>query len=272
MTLQRALASVVGFASLLAVGLVGCAAPPEDAAAAEDEDLSKQTAYEYSCSNGSPTVLETKAFKLTVADGHMRFDDTHGENTGKRDRSYKTPKNTSRARYTGFDWGDDCDFKMVVDTSAMTGKAKIELRAQCSRDDEFRQDVFSCVSPKKTRLNIRPPAPITPPPATGPAANTKKWACTATGDDSFAPTLGLQVTGEAIRIMGEFDWEGTRDETYKSRSGANIGYDNFDYGGDCELTAVVESKILEANTTQATLKVRCRADDFQQYAYACKPQ
>jgi hypothetical protein len=269
MTVRMKLGALV---SLVSVGLVACAAPEGDTVAAEDDDLNKQAAYEYTCNNDSPTVLEKKSFKLTVADGHMRFDDAYGENTGARDRSYKSPKNTSRARYTGFGWGDDCDFKMVVDAAAFSGKSSIELRAQCASDDEFRQDVFSCKSPKKTRLSIKPPTPITPPPITGPAANTKKWSCSATGDDSFASTLGLQVTADAIRISGEFDWEGSRDKSYKSRSGANMGFDNFDYGGDCELTAVVEAKILEANATSASLKVRCRADDFQQYAYSCKPQ
>lgn len=256
----------------LLLGAAACAASPSDDGATSDEDLVRQSAFEYTCRAAAErTVLDKDTFTLTVADGNLRFDGGYGVSTGARDRTYRSPKNTSRARYTGFDWGDDCAFKLVVDAAALAGKESVQLRAQCATEDEFRQDLFACGSPKKVRLDVRPPAPTPPSPGPVVPTNAKKWTCTATGDAGFGKQLGLKVTDKAIRIEGEFDWEGTRDTGYRSKNGATIAFDGFDYGGDCELSAVVDAKILSSEVTSAALKVRCRGESLEQYAYTCKP-
>lgn len=269
-TASHRLAHLVRFV-VFSVGVAACSAAAADDDVTNDDDLTGQAAYQYACrATTSRTVLDTETFTLTVADGHLRFDGGHGTVTGARDRAYRSPKNTSRARYSGFDWGDDCTFKLVVDATALAGKGGVTLRAQCSTEDEFRQDIFACGSPKKTRLDVKP-APATPVAEPILPASAKQWICRATSESGFGPQLGLQVTEKAIRIKGEFDWEGSRDAGYKSKSGATIAFDGFDYGGDCELSAIVDAKILSAGTTSAALKVRCRGESFEQYAYTCKP-
>ncbi len=252
--------------------MAACSSSEEADPASESDELS-QRATEYTCRIGTARILESAEMKVTVADGHMRFVDVYGPNTGERDRSYRAPTNTQRVRYDGFEYGGDCNFRIVMDASALRGAASPQMRVQCSTDEEFMQDLYTCDSPRATRLNVRPPGPVTPPPPVVPSRDAKKWDCISTEGRILEDSVTLQIEDAGMRLVADdLEYEGVRDRDYRSRAGSWFEYEDFDYGGDCTMTAVVEQKILQPGTTSAKLKVRCAGDDFTQDTYTCKPQ
>lgn len=260
---------LLSFALVAPLLSIACASSTDDASTNED-DLT-QRAFEYTCKRSAPVILEKPEIKVVVADGHLRFTDAFGENTGKRDKTYRSPPNTDRRRYEDFEWGGDCSFRIVMDNAALRGAPNAQMRVQCSNDDEFQQDLYQCSAPRATRLNIRPtPAePVTPPPT--PARNAKKWTCTSTDGRILTSRVTMQVDDKGMRLVADdLEYEGVRDTKY--RSSTNYEYEDFGYGGDCTMTAIVETKITQASTTSAALKVRCRGDDFTQDSYRCTPQ
>lgn len=269
-TMKLSLAPLAtAFGALLAVGCAAASAPTETS----EDDLRKK-AFGYTCTTSDARVLEDAArIEIAVADGVFRFTDGFGPNLGARDRSYRAPKGTSRARYDGFEYGGDCALRLVVDASALTGGATPVLRVQCEGDD-FTQDVYQCSGPRPARIEVPPPAPPAPPPAPpSPPLGARRWSCAAQGALVLTDRLTLQVDAAGMRLVADdLTYEGTRDDGYRSRSGAYVAYDDFGYGGDCSMSAVVEEKILQSSASSATLKVRCKGDDFAQDSYACKPE
>ncbi len=57
------------------------------------------------------------------------------------------------------------------------------------------------------------------------------------------------------------EYEGARDTKYRSQT--SFEYQDFEYGGDCTMTAVIETKATQVSTTSVSLLVRCRGDGFQ---------
>lgn len=267
MTLRRPLLLLIAAAAPLAS--VACTSSSDDASTNED-DLS-QKAFAYTCKKNGPMILEKNEIEVIVADGHLRFTDAYGPNTGTRDKTYKNPPNTDRRRYEDFEYGGDCSFRIVMDTAAIRGAANAQMRVQCSNDDEFQQDLYQCSSPRPTRLNIRPipTDPERPPPS--PATNAKKWSCVSTDGRILTSRVTMQVDDTGMRLVADdLTYEGTRDTKYRSTT--NYEYEDFGYGGDCTMTAVIETKVTKAGTTSAAMKVRCRGDDFTQDSYRCTPQ
>jgi hypothetical protein len=237
--------------------------------ASDESDLTLR-AYEYTCTSPGARILDqASTIKLKITNGVLRFVDGFGENTGERDNTYRSPRNTSRVRYDGFEYGGDCELKLVIDDGAIRGAASATLRVQCSGDD-FMQDIYACKDPRRARLEI--PDPNAPPPVVpGPPASTKKWVCTSADGRILEKDVELQTTADDMRLVSDdLEYLGVRNRDYRARSGSYIAFEGFEYGGDCAMSAVVEDKILTAGTTEATLKVRCAGDDFHQDVYSCR--
>lgn len=264
------LAAASALASL-AVAFVSaaCSADAVDAAEAEDDLTAK--AYAYTCTSPGARILEEAgSIDIVVSNGLFRFTDGYGPNLGERDAKYRAPKNTSRARFDGFEYGGDCSLSLVVDEAALRGAPRPELRVQCAGDD-FVQDLYTCGAARPTRLaKPKPPAPAVP---NGPPASTKTWTCTSGDGRILESTVALQVDDGAMRLTAdELVYEGTRDRAYKPKTGTFVRYDGFAYGGDCAMSAVVEQKAIAGTGASTVLKVRCAGDDFVQDTYSCKPR
>ncbi len=262
-------AAASALAVCLAVLSSACSAEAVDAVEAED-DLSTK-AYAYTCTSpGSRVLEEADSIEIAVSNGLLRFTDGYGPNLGDRDATYRAPKNTSRARFRGFSYGGDCSLSLVVDDAALRGAPNPQLRVQCAGDD-FVQDLYTCGAAKPTRLaKPKPPAPVLP---NGPPAGTKTWTCTSPDGRILEGTVALQVDDDAMRLVAdELVYEGTRDRAYKPKTGSFVRYDDFGYGGDCAMSAVVEEKAIAGTASSTVLKVRCAGDDFTQDTYACTPR
>lgn len=266
---MRLLPLLIG--TLLAGIVVGCSSS-SDGIGSGEADLTLR-AFEYTCTSSSARILENaQSMKVTVTDGRLQFVDGYGPNLGERDRSYRAPRGTDRGRYVGFEYGGDCSLKVVIDTPGIQGAESFKMRVQCSADEEFEQDVYSCAGPRRASLNI-PEPPITPTPDPTPSPAAKKWTCTTSDGQVLASTITVTVDDGAMRIVSEdLQYDGARDRAYRSRSGAYMQFDSFGYGGDCSMSVVVEEKVLSEPTPgSATLKVRCAGDDFTQNVYRCAP-
>lgn len=268
---MKSFSGVVG--CLVAVGMATVACGGSDASVANEDDELRSTerGFEYECQTpSSRTLIEKASTKVLVTDKHLRFEDDYGPNLGARDTTYKAPKNTSRARFTGYETGDDCVLKAVADSTLLEGKPSGQLRLQCAGDG-FQQDILTCASPKPATLRLpRPPAPTPPPPAT-PPANARKWTCTTTASGvALTPSLEMQVDDASIRVVGEFTYTGTRDRAYRSRTANWMSYEGFEYGGDCSLSIVVDASALASSTREVPLQVRCSGDEFHLDRYTCR--
>ncbi len=256
---------------LVIPSLVACSASRPDAIEDDAAEL-RISAFAYTCQSRTGNVMgeAQRTLEVKVSQGHLAFVGEHGPNRGTRDASYRAPSGTARARYTGFGWGDDCYFKLVVDEAALRGASEAQLRAQCSNDDEFRQDVYTCTSPRRTRLDIPEPPPP-PPPAPEHRANATKWRCTTTDGPIVHSELDVILDEGLITLdEGDLDYTGVRDTSYRSRSGRFIGFEDFEWGGDCTLSAAAETKMLEPDATTGSLKVRCKGDIQETDVFQCQ--
>jgi hypothetical protein len=219
--------------------------------------------------DGEPTVLGNKDVKITLSEKRLSFVGEYGENVGTRDLSYKAPRGAARGRFVDFAWGDDCAFKIVADTAGFTGTARADVRVQCASDDEFRQDVFHCKSPQRVTLSP-PPEPPPAPEQPEPGANAAKWSCTTTDGRVVSNRIEVTIDDDAVRLEADdLEYLGSRDRKYRSRSGSRIGYEDFGYGGDCEMTLVADANIVDPSARSSNLQVRCKGDDYLQDSYRC---
>lgn len=266
--------SGVAVVSMGLLGLVGCGAAADSATGDDVELRSSERGFEYECTTpASRTLIEKPSTKVLVTPGHLRFDSDYGLSLGERDKTYKAPTGTTRARYAGYETGEDCVMKLVADQALLDGEATGKLRIQCAGDD-FQQDTLSCANPKAAKLTLLPPAPPPPPAPSVPPASARKWACTTTSEYPSLEegSLTMQVVDDSIRLLvAEFDYTGTRNRDYRPRSGNWIAYNDLDYGGDCTMTVIVDPNALVSSTTATTLKVRCAGEGYQEDIYACTP-
>jgi hypothetical protein len=257
-------AALVSFAA-------ACSGPTPSTEEGTTSDALRMKAFEYECSSPGATIL-SPSLRVAFADGALRLTDDDGPNFGTRDRQYRAPKGTSRARYDGLEFGGDCELRLVVDTLALTGGAKPALRVQCSTDDSFEQDVYACKNPRAVTENTPAPAPK-PPPHPGPSPDARTFTCTGSSSAMLGRSLEMTIDAKAIKLQSDgedFAREGTRNPAFKAKNGARrIQYKNFEHGDDCELTTVLDETALEPATKTIELDVRCAGDDFQQDRYRC---
>ncbi len=269
--MRRAFAPLLSLAAVAALSTTACSSSSaaDDSLSGNAEAELRVSAFRYTCRASASTVLNRRELAVTVSAERLRFVGEFGESLGERDHAYRAPAGTSRARYTGFEWGEDCSLKFVVDSSAVRGAAAPKLRVQCSGDDGFRQDVYDCASPTRSRLTtpeVEPPPPAQP----THGASARKWSCIGSGTSVLEDRLSVRLDDGVMTLKaGDFEYVGTRDRDYRSRTGSNAAYEDFGYGGDCTMTAVVETKALDASSSEAALKVRCKGEGFQEDRYRC---
>lgn len=272
-------ATVLGLFALTAPGAllaIACGGAVDDDASASAAAASRaESGFEYECTApASRTLIEAEKTKILITEGHFRFEGDYGPNLGTFDAKYRSPRGTSRVRFDGFETGMDCTMKVVADKALLEGKPDGKMRLQCAGDD-FQQDVLSCSRPTPATFIPADPKPAEPTGGdTTPPASTKTWDCDVTGDQSaLEDKLTMQVVDDSIRVVSDEDeYTGTRDRNYRPRSGNWISFEDFEYGGDCTLTLVVDPNALVASTLSTTLKVRCSGDDVVEGVYACKPK
>lgn len=265
---------VLGLAGSFVAMLAGCSSADDASAAGEDDELrSTERGFEYDCTTpASRTLIDAPSTKVLVTSKHLRFDGNFGQSLGERDATYKSPTGARRARFAGYETGEDCVLKVVADQDLLDGKPTGGVRVQCSGDD-FQQDLLECSNPRAARLRL-PAAPAPPPPApVTPPASTRTWKCTTTAEYATLGALSMQVTADAIRIVNaDFTYEGTRDRAYRARTGSWMQFEDLEYGGDCSLSAIVAEDALLSTTATTALKIRCAGDGFQEDRYTCKPR
>lgn len=206
-----------------------------------------------------------------VTNGLLRYTDGYGETLGARDNGYRPPSGTTRARYDGFEYGGDCWLRVVANSGLVLGDPSAQLRVQCTSDEDFFQDVYTCSNPRRASLEIPDPTPA-PPPEPSVPEDLKKWECTTSDPSALGAAVTMQLDEDSMRLVAHDDdltYEGVRDRDYRPQHGSYIEYDDFEYGGDCSLSAVVEERALIPATSSVTLKVRCAGDDFVQGVYRC---
>lgn len=260
---------LLGSTTALAIALVACGGG--SSAATDESNVSQELGFEYTCTASGAFILhEASSMKVAVSGSHLRFADGYGINFGARDHSYRPPQGTERARYDGFEYGGDCALRLVIDEGALSGAPTAKLRVQCSGDD-FLQDVYSCRDPQRVGLGAPPPPPSPPAEPAGPPASAASWSCTTSDDRILSREVTMQVDADGMRLVADdLEYVGVRDPRYRSRSGSYIEFDDFGYGGDCSMSAVVEEEVLQsAAASEVTLKVRCAGDDFTQDTYRC---
>lgn len=258
--------------ALASLAVVACSAETGSEAASEDDLATK--AYGYTCTTSDARVLEDAArIEIAVAKGALRFVDGFGPNLGERDATYRAPKGKARARYRGFEYGGDCTLSLVVDEGATRGDAGPSLRVQCDGDD-FVQDVYTCGAAKPARIAPAKAPPAPPPAAPVPAANAKKWSCETKSPTVLSKRVVMQTDAKAMRLVAEdFTYEGVRDADYRPKTGTWAKFEDFGYGGDCAMSAVVDESIARgAAAATTTLKVRCGGDGYSQDVYTCRPK
>jgi hypothetical protein len=259
----------------LVLSLTACTLDPSDLET--NEDNLTQAGFSYTCVAPEANLLEKTRLTLDVTADHMRFNGVRGANYGARDRAYRASRGgqaVARIKYYDFEWGDDCTFKIIADESILRGAAKPSVRAQCGRDSQFTQEVYQCSNPKPMRMRVpkQAPAPPSQPSNPTPPVGTRAWSCTSSNAFSFDAHVIMQTDGASMRIAQReagFVHDGIRDREFRSTSGTTMGFEDFETGEDCVMTAVVDSKVLVATHKSAALKLRCKGDTIETTTYAC---
>jgi hypothetical protein len=256
----------------LSLSLAACAVDSSDSETSEDNLT--QAGFSYTCVAPEANLLEKTRLTFDVTADHMRFNGVHGSNYGVRDRAYRPLHGAPRIKYSQFGWGDDCTFKIIADDSILRGAANPLVRAQCGRDSDFTQEVYQCSAPKPMRMRIPAPPPSSrpePTPVSVPAS-ARSWSCTSSNPLSFDAHVTMQTNGDAMKLTQKdsgFVHDGIRDRDFRSTSGTTIGFEDFETGEDCVMTAVVDSKVLVPTNKSATLKIRCKGDTIETTSYSC---
>lgn len=242
---------------------VGCA-PDASATGSDSQDVTAETAYEYACTTSDPLVLDSDSIHIAIGDNRARITDGYGPVYG----DLQSSGSASTRSYRGFEHGGDCALSITATDDALTGASETKVIVQCESAEGLDEDVYSCKDPKKVSLSgaAKPTKPVRPDPM---PKGTPTWTCAGADEHELGRDVTMQLTRDAMRLTAsELQYDGVRNESYKSRTPGLVEYRGFEYGGDCALSAVIDESAL-GDATAAELRIRCRGKRFQEDVLRC---